>query len=53
MAVILLGLILAGIVTLLVLRSLTDATSFYIAVAAIILAPLFVFAVYMINKKSQ
>jgi uncharacterized membrane protein len=47
------ALIVAGVVTALVLYQRTDLTSFYIAVAALILAPIFLFAAYMVNKRQQ
>jgi hypothetical protein len=50
---ILLGLILAGGVTILALRPFTDMTSYYIAVAAVILSPIFLLAAYLINLRSR
>jgi hypothetical protein len=45
------GLILAGGITILVLRPVTDLASFYIAVAAVILSPIFLLAAYIINRR--
>ncbi len=47
------ALIVAGGITLLVLYPVTDTTSFYIAVAGVILSPIFLFAAYLINKRWQ
>lgn len=45
------SLVLAGALTLLVLYSVTDPTSFYVAVAAIALSPIFVLAAFLVNKQ--
>jgi predicted small integral membrane protein len=47
------ALIVAGGVTILVLYHRTDLTSFYIAVAAVVLSPILLFAAYVINKRQQ
>jgi hypothetical protein len=52
-AAMLLGLILAGGVTILVVRPFTDMTSYYIAVAAVIVSPIFLLAAYLINLRGR
>jgi hypothetical protein len=47
------GLVLAGGITILVLRPVTDLTSLYIAVAAVILSPVFLLVAYLINKRRE
>jgi hypothetical protein len=47
------ALIVAGAVTILVLYQRTDLTSFYIAVAALVLSPILLIAAYVINRRQQ
>jgi hypothetical protein len=49
--VILAGLIIAGAIVVLVLSSSTNATSFYVAVAGMVLSPVFVLVAYVINRQ--
>lgn len=52
-AAIIVGLIVAGAVTLWVTYPATDRISFDIVAAAMVLAPLFVLAAYVVNRKMQ
>lgn len=47
------ALIVAGGIAVLVLYPVTNSTSFYIVVAAVILSPIFLFAAYFLNKRWQ
>jgi hypothetical protein len=47
------ALIVAGGVTILVLYQRMDLTSFYIAVAAVVLSPILLIAAYVINRRQQ
>ena len=51
--IIIAALIVAGGVTILVLRPVTDPASLYIAAAAVILSPIFVLIAYLVNRKGQ
>jgi hypothetical protein len=48
--VIIAALVVAGGITILVLYPVSDRTSFYIAVAAIVLSPIFVLVAFVVNK---
>jgi hypothetical protein len=51
MALIVALLIVGGGITLLSLYSATEKTSFYIALAVLVLSPIFVVAAYFVNKR--
>jgi uncharacterized membrane protein (GlpM family) len=47
------ALVIAGGVTVLIIYQLTDLTSFYIAVVAVILSPIFLLIAYLISKRRE
>jgi heme A synthase len=47
------ALIIGGGIVILSLYPTTDKTSFYVALAAIVLSPIFLAAAFLVNKKQQ
>ena len=52
-AVMIAALIIAGGIALLALYPMTDQTSFYIVVAAMVFSPIFILLAFLVNKRSQ
>ena len=50
---IIVALIIGGGITILALYPTTDKTSLYVAVASIVLSPIFLAAAFLVNKKQQ